>query len=155
MKVTNTTARAHEARLPVGHKIFTYEHATRTLPLVKHIVADIVEQYKRICALEERCQVAPPPDSAVDIQALRDQYADELDRLRDLRDELSVIGCQLKEWRRGVVDFTVQHNGRLVELCWRLGDERLEHWHEFNCGFRQRQPIDDDFIASLAADATH
>jgi len=152
MKVKNTTARAHATRLPSGHKVFTFEHATHTLPLVKRIVADIVEQYKRVCALEELCQVQPPPDSTVDFQALRDQYADELDRLRDLRDELSVIGCQLKEWRRGVVDFTVQYKGGLVELCWRLGDERLEHWHEFNCGFRQRQPIDDDFISSLATD---
>ncbi len=154
MKVTNTTTHTQETRLPTGHKVFTFEHATRTLPLVKLIVADIVEQYKRVCTLEEQCQVAPPVNSSVDFQALRDQYADELDRLRDLRDELSVIGCQLKEWRRGVVDFTVQYNGRLVELCWRLGDEQLEHWHEFNCGFRQRQPIDGDFISSLATDAT-
>ncbi len=153
MKVTNTTTRTPETRLPTGHKVFTLEHATRTLPLVKRIVSDIVEQYKRVCALEELCQVPPPADSTADFQALRDQYADELDRLRDLRDELSMIGCQLKEWRRGVVDFTVQYNGRLVELCWRLGDTQLQHWHEFNCGFRQRQPIDDDFISSLATEA--
>ena len=31
---------------------------------------------------------------------------------------------------------------RLVFLCWRLGEDRITHWHEVNAGFAGRQPID-------------
>lgn len=143
MEVSNAVSRESRSRIHRGRRVFTVEQANRTLPLVSRIVADIVAQHERVCLLEERCQINDPSLSADEMQALRDRYADALDDLRGLRAELGDIGCQLKDWRRGIVDYLAFINGRAVELCWRLGEPRIEHWHEVDSGFAARQRIDD------------
>lgn len=126
--------------------LFTLEHANRTLPLVRRIVADIVKQYKRVSALEEECEVptAPADESA---EAARDRYGVELDKLRELAQELQSIGCELKDWRRGLVDFPAVHQGRSIYFCWRLGESSVTHWHERDAGFHGRRPVDQAFLA--------
>lgn len=132
-------------------RLFTLEHANRTLPLVRRIVADVIVRYKKICALEERCQ-GPIPDGAdAAIDELRRQYGVELDALRRLADELSAVGCDLKDVRRGIVDFRALHGGRIIELCWRHGEESLQFWHELNDGFHDRRNIDDQFYGAVVA----
>ena len=148
MEVSDVASPQRHHRLQGGQRIFTLEQATRTLPLVSRIMADVVRQDKRVCLLEEKCQVTQPGASEEATEALRERYLAELDKLEALRDELSEIGCQLKDWRRGIVDFLVFHKGRMMELCWRLGEERIEHWHEVNAGYRARQPIDASLLES-------
>jgi hypothetical protein len=38
-------------------------------------------------------------------------------------------------------------------LCWRLGEEKIEFWHDVDEGFRGRKPIDDDFLANHKGDS--
>ncbi|MCB9858298.1 MAG: DUF2203 domain-containing protein [Phycisphaerales bacterium] len=122
-------------------RIFTIEQANRALPLVSRVVSDIVQQQRDVCALEEMLQEM----HSRDWDASQERYTMALERLRDLIDELSDVGCQLRDWRRGIVDFPAIHNDRRVELCWRLGERRICHWHEPEAGFRCRQPIDERF----------
>ncbi len=134
-----------------GGRLFTLEQANRALPLVRRIIADIVRQQKKVCGLEERCPV-PGEDAAshADLDAPRRQYDAELDKLRELADELNAIGCEVKDVRRGIVDFRTIFRGREVEFCWRHGQEKIEFWHELNDGFHDRRMIDADFTAEVA-----
>ena len=43
----------------------------------------------------------------------------------------------------GLVDFYGLRDDRLVYLCWRLGEERITHWHDLDAGVDGRRPIDD------------
>lgn len=141
MEAFSAATAAKENRLHRGSKVFTLAQANRSLPLVSRIVTDVVRQHKRICRIEERCQTADHAHSMEDLERLRDQYAGELDALQDLIEELDQIGCQLKDWERGIVDFLAVINGRPVELCWRLGEATVSHWHEIDAGFRGRLPL--------------
>ncbi len=147
MEVFNATAPQRLLRPPPGQKIFTLQQANRTLPLVSRIMADVVELDRQVCALEQKRQSPPSGMSPEEAEDLRERYLTALDQLDELRAELSSIGCQLKDWRRGLVDFLAIHNGRLVELCWRLGEKRIGHWHEAGAGFGGRQPIAEEFGA--------
>jgi hypothetical protein len=40
------------------------------------------------------------------------------------------------------VDFYSLRDDRPVFLCWKLGEARIEHWHELNAGFGGRQRLD-------------
>lgn len=131
--------------------LFTLEHANRTLPLVRRIVADVIRRYKRICALEERCQGPTPEGADATIDEFRRQYGMELEALRGLADELSAVGCELKDVRRGIVDFRALHDGRIIEFCWRHGEETVQYWHELNDGFHDRRKMGAEFAAQLAA----
>ena len=41
----------------------------------------------------------------------------------------------------GLVDFPAMLNGRLVYLCWKLGEPEVQYWHDLEAGFQGRQPL--------------
>ncbi|MBI5289009.1 MAG: DUF2203 domain-containing protein [Chloroflexi bacterium] len=58
-------------------------------------------------------------------------------RLRKLND----LGVELKGLDEGLIDFPSDRGGRVVYLCWRLGEDRIAWWHEIDVGFAARQPL--------------
>ena len=55
---------------------------------------------------------------------------------------LQEIGIVLRDIDRGLVDFPTRLGDREAYLCWELGEDRVEHWHELDDGYRGRQPLD-------------
>ena len=56
--------------------------------------------------------------------------------------ELEQIGVVVKDLDAGLLDFPAVRHGREVQLCWHVGEESVEFWHELEAGFRGRKPID-------------
>jgi hypothetical protein len=70
------------------------------------------------------------------------QYAVILTRFTDEMSELEALGVQLKDFDRGLVDFPSLRDGRVVLLCWQLGEgDELEWWHDLDAGFAGRTPL--------------
>jgi hypothetical protein len=116
---------------------FTVEQANKSLPLVKRIVADIVSTHDRATKNQLRLEKAKGSDQ----QAAQRELDASVDRLQDLVDELSDVGCELKDYQTGLIDFVGRHDGRDVYLCWKLGEEKITHWHELDTGFAGRKPV--------------
>ncbi len=56
--------------------------------------------------------------------------------------ELEVEGIVLRDPARGLVDFpSLHHSGRVVQLCWQLGEDDLAWWHLPEDGFAGRRPL--------------
>jgi hypothetical protein len=127
-------------------KIFTVEEADRALPLVRRITTDVRDEYRawrermtryEIIAAATRVELGEDPEEV----ALREELNRQAERIDGLLDELRTIGCELKDFEAGLVDFYALLEDRLVYLCWRLGEPRIEFWHEVDAGFAGRQPI--------------
>jgi len=116
---------------------FTLEQANKTLPLVKRIVADIVKMHERATQNQLRVEKAKGADQ----QAAQRELDASVDRLQNLVDELSEVGCELKDYETGLIDFVGRHEGHDVYLCWKLGEEKITHWHELDAGFAGRKPV--------------
>lgn len=116
---------------------FTLEQANRSLPLVKRVVADIVAAHKAYTESQARVEKA----SGKDQTAAQKATEGAMDRLQVLVDELTDIGCEIKDYQTGLIDFVARHDGRDVYLCWRLGEGNITHWHELQAGFAGRQPV--------------
>ena len=128
-------------------KYFTVAEANAALPLVNRIVKDVVEQYRQVMAYHAQLQEGDLPDPERDrLESARSQATDKLDNLAN---ELADIGCELKDWETGLIDFPSRMDRRDVCLCWKLGEEQITQWHEVYAGFAGREPItaDDDFEA--------
>lgn len=128
-------------------RIFTLEEAERALPLVRRVVSDIQAAFTlwraslgryEVEAAGVRGDAAEPPG----LIQLRTEVAEQAERVEGLVEELGQIGCELKDFERGLVDFPALLEDRLVFLCWRMGEEHVTHWHELEAGFAGRQPID-------------
>jgi hypothetical protein len=117
---------------------FTLAQANSTLPLVRRIVGDIVRTHGEALKAQSDLEHVPAGTTPQDIQRRLESH---LEHLEDFVDELTEVGCELKDYRMGLIDFTGRHKGRDVCLCWKLGEETVGYWHEMDAGFAGRQPI--------------
>ncbi len=113
---------------------FTLAQADRALPLVQRIAADVVRTHDHAMHLQGALDQQRAGATHKELDAV-------MDRLQDYVAELTEIGCELKDYRTGLVDFVGRHQGRDVLLCWRLGEESVAFWHEMNAGFAGRRPV--------------
>lgn len=128
-------------------KYFSRDEANRTLPLVQRIVQDIVDDYERwkeslgqyeLAAAHQRPEEGESPEAV----ALREQVDLIAQHINGYIAELEQIGCVLKGFDDGLVDFRGTLEGRDVWLCWRLGEPDVGHWHEIDEGYRNRRPLE-------------
>jgi hypothetical protein len=137
---------------PTNNKIFTVAEANRTLPLVRRIVADVVAEHPRWRQLVAEYEIAalasrPEDGESAEQQRLRAEVDAVARRIDGYVRELRSVGCRLKSYEEGTVDFQARYQSRLVLLCWRLGEEAVAHWHELDAGFGGRQMITVEFEA--------
>lgn len=110
-------------------RLFTPEEANRTLPLVRKIVADILEIGKKLRSMNG-------PKSLTESEK-------EIAKLKALFDELEQIGCYFKDWNfaMGLVDFPSEINGQKVLLCWRSDEPAVAYYHGYDEGYAGRRAI--------------
>ena len=132
-------------------KLFTVEQANRTLPLVRKIVADIVDQHRRwrevivtLDLLASTQRADEPHDRAETLEGRAQSLAHEIE---EYKRELESLGILLKDPRQGLIDFPAMMAGRRVLLCWQLGEPDVQYWHEEDAGFRGRQPLSPSLVS--------
>ena len=120
-------------------KSFTPAQANRTLPLVKRIVAEILDKGRELAALAARRRKQGDGEAGR-LQLRMDAVEMEM---RDLLGELERIGCSYKDWgfEKGLVDFPGEIDGRPVLLCWRSDEESVRWFHSPEEGYAGRTPI--------------
>ena len=116
---------------------FTLEQANKSLSLVRKIVTDVVRTHADAAKLQQQLERVNGAEQA----ALQQRLDHAMHRLEDFVDELSEIGCELKDYQMGLIDFTGRHQGHDVCLCWKLDEEKITYWHEFEAGFAGRRPV--------------
>ena len=128
-------------------KLFELDEARSTLPLVSRIVSDIVEvtaQMKEIY-LEIR-EVAGEGSDRECLDELQERLQEIADGRSEFFEELAALGVEMKDPNKGLIDFPALLDGRVVYLCWKLGEETVEHWHELTAGFDNREPVEGSFV---------
>ena len=130
----------------MARKYFTLSEANRTLPLVRRIVNDITSLYPRWRELVYRYEYAaaqsrPEHGESAEQLELHRQIELVAREINEFLEELEQIGCIFKGFEQGLVDFYTMLDGREVFWCWKVGEERIEHWHELEDGFEGRQPV--------------
>ena len=124
-------------------KVFTVQEANALLPNVKKIVGEIQRAHRRISKYRDEAKKASEAAEQGG-GGLADgvAYAAALNELTTQMAELDTLGVQLKDFERGLVDFPSLRDGRVVLLCWQLGEgDELEWWHDVDAGFAGRTPL--------------
>lgn len=138
----------------VDVRLFTVDQANATLPLVRRIVDDLIDLHPRWRAAVARYELAQVEVTATgETEAARDERlaAGRLaGEIESCLDELTQVGCHFKDFESGLVDFPTMREERMVYLCWRSGEERVEHWHEISSGVDGRLPLDAGFNPVVA-----
>ncbi len=92
---------------------FTLEEANRSLPLVRSIVADVAGLWKDLLKAREHFGNSSPEHDRI------------LRELAENIQELHEIGCHVRDFETGSVDFPAVVAGRERALTWRLGEDHV------------------------------
>ena len=95
--------------------MFTVDEANRTLPLVRSIVGDVAERWGELVKVREEYGNSSPEHDRI------------MRELAEYIQELKVIGCHLKDFETGLVDFPAVIEGQEVALSWKLGEDEITH----------------------------
>lgn len=130
-------------------RTYTVEEANQELPRVRRIVAQIAELSALLPELEDQARIAEyesKREKAASSDRDRHQQARdavsgaELELLKAVA-QLNGLGIQLKGPLEGLIDFPSYRDGELVELCWKLGEDKIEYWHRVGEGFAGRKTL--------------
>jgi hypothetical protein len=124
-------------------KLFTIDEANALLPSVREILRKIQGSRRRLSTYREAAKLAADGaeqgGGGMEGGAL---YATILTNFTEEIAELDALGVQLKDFDRGLVDFPSLREGRVILLCWQLGEgDQLEWWHDMDAGFGGRTPL--------------
>ena len=124
-------------------KIFSLEEANALLPTVQGITRRIQRAHSRVFSYQgEAKRAAEAAEQGGGGIENGVEYAALLVQLTSLVGDLEALGVQLKDFGRGLVDFPSLREGRVVLLCWQLGEgDRIEWWHDVEAGFSGRTPL--------------
>ncbi len=123
-------------------KLFSIDEANELIPEVVVKLQKIQRLYLRVDGLKDAAKSAAEASNLGGGMAGGTAYVRALYEIGKLTTELHDDGIQLKDYSRGLVDFPCMRDGRVVLLCWQLGEpEQIEWWHEVEAGFAGRQPL--------------
>lgn len=123
-------------------KLFTLQEANELLPDVAVNLKEIKRLYSTIAVYRESARAAAGSSEFGGGMLGGSRYVQALYETGKITTELDELGIQLKDYSRGLIDFPSEKDGRIILLCWQLGEEeRIEWWHELEAGFAGRQPL--------------
>lgn len=124
-------------------KLFTIDEANALLPSVREIVQKIQFSHRRMATFRRSAKLAAAgAEQGGGGMEGGGRYAIVLTAFTSQMSELEALGVQLKDFDRGLVDFPSLRDGRVVLLCWQLGEgDELEWWHDMEAGFGGRTPL--------------
>lgn len=128
-------------------KIFTLEEANALLPKLTEMIRDLQSKREKILSLEveiDALELVTEKDDSGASPAMSkrvDEYTRTMAAFYGLVDEIHGMGCFLKDVDMGLIDFYSVQDKQGIFLCWKLGEKKIEHWHDINKGFDSREKI--------------
>lgn len=123
-------------------KHFSLEEANSTIPLIRPKLEAIQRLYARVDVLKDDARAAASASEFGGGMSGGTSYVNMLYKIGKLTTEIAELGVEMKDYSRGLIDFPHMKNGRVVLLCWQLGEgDEIEWWHETDAGFAGRQRL--------------
>jgi hypothetical protein len=140
--------------IPGVSRIYGPTEATALLPELVTVVTRLGEQRLELVGLRDAFRTREgelvsgliadafvPDGDDPELRRLRLRMSGIVDQMAaDVAwlDERDIV---LRDIATGLLDFPALAAGHQVWLCWRLGEDRVEHWHTIDEGFAGRRPL--------------
>lgn len=126
----------------MNERIFTLTEANGLVPKLRSILDEVGEVWARMKVLNPEIQKARDNAGFDGFSSYGVEYVGCVAHLMFLVHQITGLGVLLKDVDKGLCDFPYMKNGRVVYLCWHLGEDAIEYWHDVEAGFAGREPLD-------------
>ena len=129
-------------------RLFTREEADALLPHVAPLLWELQRLNGKLMAASKQLADLQTKMSGngygldVEMARARQGQAQATLEISGMIEKITAMGVEVKDLDQGLIDFRSEMNGRVVYLCWKLGEETVGWWHELDIGFAGRQPLD-------------
>jgi hypothetical protein len=121
-----------EALLPRARdEVLAMQQCKREIDVLREALVDVSDRATGNGHVKDEGSVAEKRRKA---EALVAQLNERLARLNGW-------GVEMKGLEEGLLDFPSEREGRVVYLCWRVGEDHIGFWHDIDAGFAGRQPL--------------
>jgi hypothetical protein len=135
-------------------RTFTVSEAQNLLPVLESLLRSAMQAKALIEEVDEEMQslanrIFVNGGTLVDIVSVARRRAERekaAQRAKDAVAEIDATGVQVKDLDIGLLDFPCVVEGEVILLCWKLGEEKITHWHNTQEGFAGRKPIDERIL---------
>jgi len=124
-------------------KRYSVAEANALLPEITDLLRNLQQQVATLARIEaeikEHRKLVQGNGHGAEGDQLRAQAHKLQGELRVKLERLHDLDIELKDLQMGLIDFYHEREGRLVYLCWRLGEPEVLFWHDLDTGFAGRQ----------------
>jgi hypothetical protein len=121
-------------------KHYTIDEARALLPLVRQWLSELETFQNRLQSLDERVAALLKHGNDAGGEPVN-QLIKTLARCQQVLQEFRQREIQVKDLRRGLLDFPALREGREVFLCWEKDEEDIEFWHDLETGYGGRERV--------------
>jgi hypothetical protein len=135
----------------MSNRTFTLQDAQSLLPTLESLLRNAIASKQLIETVDAEFQQLAHRVflnggtllNAVELARRKAERERAVQRAKDAIAEINATGVQVKDLEMGLLDFPCRVDGEIVLLCWKLGEEKIAHWHSPEEGFAGRKPIDE------------
>jgi len=120
---------------------YTREEANALLPRIKPLLRrlrDAKDELTDEQAHEALAEAAPSNGGGEPGVQVGEAFLE----VRRMLEALNEAGIVVRDLDRGLIDFPSLLEDHEIYLCWELGEDAVDFWHELDSGYRGRQPFD-------------
>ena len=137
----------------MADRTFTLEEAQMLLSTLESLLRASIEGKKLIESVDTELQelahrVFLQGGLQVNVVHMARRKAEREKAIQQVKDALAEIdaaGVQVKDLDIGLLDFPCEVDGRIVLLCWKLGETGISYWHGLEDSPEQRKELDARF----------
>jgi hypothetical protein len=133
----------------MAERSFSPEEVERLIPELTRVIGEARDAYRDAAEIRERLQaeqqrITLSGGGVIDQEAWkadRARLAALTERVQQTLAAVAGMGGVTKDLGMGLVDFPHERDGRVVHLCWRLGESEIRWWHGLDEGYATRKPL--------------
>ena len=131
-------------------RAFTVQEVNELIPTLTQFLNEIKAGHKLAIDLETQIDALElitekgSEKSVRDLNKLVEKHHKCVSEFYAIVDQVHNLGCLVKDVELGLIDFYSVIEGKVVYLCWKLGEEKVGFWHEVGKGYTSRQPLNFD-----------
>ena len=117
---------------------YTRAQARELLPQITAWLRELQDLNESISKREKRMEGAVNSGADTGGETVN-SWIKELADFQEVMHEFQTRRIQVKDLDRGLIDFPAIIGGKEVFLCWELGEEDIEYWHDLDVGYIGRE----------------
>ena len=138
----------------MAQQTFTLEEAHLLLPVLESLLKQAIQAKKLVEQIDKEFQdlnhkIFLVGGLLINIARTATRKAEReraVQKIKDTLSEIEATGVQVKDLEIGLLDFPCAVDDGMILLCWKLGEDKITHWHSLEEGFKGRKPIDENIL---------